>query len=154
MVVSCPMWALRTEAASPGRASALNYPAPRSRGVELLIWFLFVCLHLASFPLLAQTGLNWKRGRQKGRKLGREEARLIYFETLLKRCTRAHLHAHNSSAHRGNWPTPEHPLLSAGHWFLRREFLCISTKHFLSPHRTAFRESGAMHSPVRKDPYF
>lgn len=96
------MWALRTEAGSPGRASTLNYPAPQSRASHLVS----VCLHLASFTLLAQTGLNWKGGRKKERKLGREEARIIYLETLLKSFSCVHLHEHNSSAHRGNWPTP------------------------------------------------
>lgn len=122
--------------------------------VELLLWFLFVCLHLASFALLTQIGLNWKRERKKERKLVREEAGWYTLGHSWK--DRLVLTCMHTTAVRteGIGQLHEHPLLSTGQWFLRLEFLCVSTKNFLNPHRTAFRESGAMHSPVRKDPYF
>lgn len=72
MVVSCPMWALRTEAGSPGRASVLNCLAPRSRTSHLVSvsLFAFSIIHTVStdWVKLEERKAEGKKAREGGSK--------------------------------------------------------------------------------------
>lgn len=76
------MWALRTEAGSPRRASALNYPALQSRASPLVS----VCLF--AFSIFHTVNTDWvklEERKEEGKKAREGGSRLIYLGTLLKR---------------------------------------------------------------------